>query len=258
MALSIKNMAGDIVSVDLSSIICNNYLATIGNLKEIYIRKCFEEYKEEIELDKLIFLDYNGNELRPNDKHIRKCSIKNGDSISSFIVSKYIDNDCLKMIPNNIPNDPKGKLKYNESLQISYKDKETIIDSSCLQPPYIYKAISEKPLTDDLSYFSLKFLYNYGKNISMCIGDEDIFISFKFNNIDSDLYSFKFDSVKMELYFISESGISKSLSLKERPSAFYIHIIIEHPGYRGNPIVSLRECKRKEVEKIENLYKNDL
>lgn len=257
MALSIKNMAGDIVSIDLSSII-SFYLATIGDLKEIYIRKCFEEYKQEIELDKLIFLDDNGNELRPNEKRLRKCSIKNGDSISSFIVSKYIDNDCLKMIPNIIPNDPKYKLKYNESLQVSYKDKETIIDSSCLQPPYIYKAISEKPLTDDLSYFSLKFLYNYGKNICLCIGDKDNFISLKFDNIDSDLYSFKFDSIKMELYFVSESGISKSLSFKERPSTFYIDIIIEHPGYRGNPIVSLRECKRKEVEKIDNLYKNDL
>lgn len=258
MALSIKNMAGDIILVDLSSIISFNYLLTIGDLKEIYIRKYFEEYKEEIELDKIIFLDDNGNELRPNDKRIRRCSIKNGDSISSFIVAKYIDKDCLKMIPNIIPDYPKGKLKYNESLQISYQDKETIIDSSCLQPPYIYKAISEKPLTDDLSYFSLKFLYNYGKNIYLRIGDEDIFISLKFNNIESDLYSFKFDSIKMKLYFISESGISNDLAFKERPRAFYIYIIIEQPGYRGNPIVHLRECKRKEVEKIENLFKNDL
>lgn len=253
MSLTIKNMAGNLCDIDLASI----SLSTLLDLKNLYIRKMFDEFKEQINLDKLIFMDENGEEMRPNEKRLRRCNITNGSTIYSFIVSSYIEDECLRMIPINISNDvfksKFPKIKYNESLQVSYDDNKTKIESFCLMPPYIYKAISEKSLRDDCpSYFSIEYEKSQN-NIVLILGD----ISIRFTGKESDTYSFKFEPLEKKLNFISESGIAKSLSSKSlcnNDNDFKIIINIENPGYRGNPTVYLRESKRKEVEKIENLF----
>ena len=62
--ISIKNLAGDFVIIDVDNLNISDFF----DLKKEYIKKYTEEYKQEIDIDKLMFLDENGNEFHKKFK----------------------------------------------------------------------------------------------------------------------------------------------------------------------------------------------
>jgi hypothetical protein len=244
---NIKNMVGDILYLDNKNI---ENIKTVLDLKIFYINST--NITNIYNIDKLILLDEIGNELRPDNKPLNAEILKG--SFFSFIVCPYIDERCFKMNISTIKNNT--KIKYRESLTIEYKDKETKIDSQGLNHHYIYSAISEFPLSSP-SYFSLRYELKESSNIVLSIGDLNV----RFNNpLTEDFYTFKFEENNdneciYKLYYVSSSGIVKSLKFKESQyTEKYIKIQVENPGYVGNPIIYLKESKRKDVEKLENLF----
>jgi hypothetical protein len=98
--ISIKNLAGDIVFIDVNNIVISNFF----DLKKEYIKKYTEEYKQEIDIDKLMFLDENGNEFHTKFKISKFSEISD---IYAFIIPPYVISECLHIdsplpLPNNV------------------------------------------------------------------------------------------------------------------------------------------------------------
>lgn len=95
--ISIKNFAKDVIFINITDEM------TILDLKKEYVKKFQDEYKQEINIDKLMFLDENGNELY---ERYRLSQISQMSEIISFIIPPYIISECLNTeYPLSLPKD---------------------------------------------------------------------------------------------------------------------------------------------------------
>ena len=95
--ISIKNLAGDIVVID----VCKD-IVIFFDLKKEYIKKFKDEYNKEIDIDKLMFLDENGCELHKTFKITSEIS-----EIFAFTIPPYVISECLEKekplpLPDNV------------------------------------------------------------------------------------------------------------------------------------------------------------
>jgi hypothetical protein len=94
--ISIKNLAGDIIIIE--------NIENIIDIKKEYIKYVKIKNDEIIDIDKLVFLDSNGNELWLGMK--LHDILKTDPLIYAFITPPYIISECLNMIsPMSLPND---------------------------------------------------------------------------------------------------------------------------------------------------------
>jgi len=98
--ISIKNLAGDFVIIDVDNLNISDFF----DLKKEYIKKYTEEYKQEIDIDKLMFLDENGNEFH---KKFKISKISEISEMYAFIIPPYVISECLHIdsplaLPNNV------------------------------------------------------------------------------------------------------------------------------------------------------------
>lgn len=94
--ISIKNLSGDIIVIE------NIKNKDILEIKKDYIKYFNLKNNEIIDIDKLMFLDSNGNELWLG----MKLSDLNIEVIYTFITPPYIMPECINIIsPMSLPND---------------------------------------------------------------------------------------------------------------------------------------------------------
>jgi len=206
--ISIKNLAGDIIFIDITGVTND---ITIFDLKTEYVQRFQDEYKQQIDIDKLMFLDRNGNELSLRNKLSQMSQMTEMTEmyeIIAFISPPYIPLECLECL-------------------------------ECLD--------TESPLSlpkDLISYFSFSYKRYDMNPVVLHIGNTSIIF-----NEDPGTYFFKYDPIEKIIFYKKKflRNSSKLIKLVENhEDKIRVDVNKSYEKY-----IELKEPSRSEVEMLD-------
>lgn len=252
ISISIKNMAGDIVTIDVDP------KSTVFYLKQVYGDHSDQKYSTFYD-DLSLFIDDEEKvtELCPNEKRIDRCGVRNGMCL--FAIYRGLAPISHLMSTIQCPLDDNGfglKIEKLDSRSYEISPSQFIMKHACM-----YQCFTE-PIECENLYFSVdaKFNiindfttpHNVGKYGCVWIGDA----CYNFTNSFVACYNKPMKYLSIMKHEINNEGkkvatIKFSCNHKEDMKMLFGHYHMNGGG--GEVSYVVRESTRSEISKIDNL-----